>query len=136
MRVIVHRGAAAVAFLAACILMLQVADSTGASPVLAAVSPLLKQVAPFKITAGREFYITNRGWIPFGRSAISVPILMYHYVRPQPSMFGDRVGYNLSVSPQTFQIQMRCRRTDITRSTSTTCARTLPARSLFPTNRS
>ena len=106
MRVIVHRGAAAVAFLAACILMLQVADSTGVSPVVAVASPLLKQVAPFKITAGREFYITNKRWIPFGRSAISVPILMYHYVRPQPSIVRDRVGYNLSVSPETFQIQM------------------------------
>ena len=55
-----HRGAAAVAFLATCILMLQVADSTGVSPVLAAATPLLEQVAPFKITAGREFYITNK----------------------------------------------------------------------------
>lgn len=36
----------------------------------------------------------------------SVPILMYHYIRPLPDQKKDPVGYNLSVAPETFQKQL------------------------------
>jgi peptidoglycan/xylan/chitin deacetylase (PgdA/CDA1 family) len=44
--------------------------------------------------------------LPVGRSSIQVPILMYHYIRIPPSPASDRMGYNLSVSPDDFRAQM------------------------------
>ncbi|HVD01672.1 MAG TPA: polysaccharide deacetylase family protein [Candidatus Dormibacteraeota bacterium] len=43
--------------------------------------------------------------VPPGRAEIRVPILEYHYIRvnPDPS---DRLGYNLSVTPDDFAAQM------------------------------
>jgi len=44
--------------------------------------------------------------IPAGRSTISVPILMYHYIRRPPSPADDRLGFGLSTSPEDFRQQM------------------------------
>jgi peptidoglycan/xylan/chitin deacetylase (PgdA/CDA1 family) len=44
--------------------------------------------------------------IPLGRSSISVPILMYHYIRPAPSIYADYLGYRLTVTPGDFTAQM------------------------------
>jgi len=44
--------------------------------------------------------------IPLGRSSISVPILMYHYIRPAPSISADYIGYRLTVTPADFTSQM------------------------------
>src|SRR5207302_1255716 len=43
--------------------------------------------------------------VPAGRPAVRVPILMYHYVRANPDP-GDRLGFNLSVTPDDFARQM------------------------------
>lgn len=43
--------------------------------------------------------------IPPGRSAIRVPILMYHYIRFNPDP-RDQLGFNLSVTPADFSSQM------------------------------
>lgn len=43
--------------------------------------------------------------VPAGRSAIRVPILMYHYIRVNPDP-ADRLGFNLSVTPADFTRQM------------------------------
>src|SRR5919109_803101 len=43
--------------------------------------------------------------VPAGRPAVSVPILMYHYIRDNPDP-GDVLGVNLSVSPAVFRSQM------------------------------
>ena len=43
--------------------------------------------------------------VPAGRSSISVPILMYHYIRDNPDP-RDVLGANLSVSPSEFRLQM------------------------------
>lgn len=40
-----------------------------------------------------------------GRSPVRVPILMYHYIRVNPDP-GDRLGFNLSVTPADFARQM------------------------------
>lgn len=45
-------------------------------------------------------------FVPLGHSTITLPILMYHYVRPLPSMRTDLLGYRLSVSPDDFRTQM------------------------------
>jgi peptidoglycan/xylan/chitin deacetylase (PgdA/CDA1 family) len=43
--------------------------------------------------------------VPSGRPTVRVPILMYHYIRVNPDP-RDRVGYNLSVTPDDFSRQM------------------------------
>ncbi len=43
--------------------------------------------------------------VPAGRASISVPILMYHYIRDNPDS-RDALGANLSVSPAEFRLQM------------------------------
>lgn len=73
---------------------------------VSASAPQLKTQAPFGMAAGRNFEVNQTRLIPTGRSSIHVPILMYHYIRPLPSMMRDRVGYNLSTSPETFRAQM------------------------------
>jgi peptidoglycan/xylan/chitin deacetylase (PgdA/CDA1 family) len=58
--------------------------------------------------AGREYYV-KRSWrdvIPLGARTITMPILVYHYVRTPPSIRDDYMGYRLSVSPQDFTAQM------------------------------
>lgn len=43
--------------------------------------------------------------VPAGRGQVRVPILEYHYIRVNPDP-GDRLGFNLSVTPPDFQAQM------------------------------
>jgi peptidoglycan/xylan/chitin deacetylase (PgdA/CDA1 family) len=43
--------------------------------------------------------------LPPGPTSIRVPVLMYHYIRVNPSP-SDRLGYNLSVTPADFAAQM------------------------------
>lgn len=43
--------------------------------------------------------------VPPGRGSVRVPILMYHYIRVNPDP-GDRLGFNLSVTPADFARQM------------------------------
>lgn len=63
-------------------------------------------VNQFSARHAPKFTITHELVIPVGRSSISVPILMYHYIRTPPTMVSDKVGYNLSVSPEEFRAQM------------------------------
>lgn len=44
--------------------------------------------------------------VPTGRSTVSVPILMYHYIRRPPNPADDKLGYGLSTSPDDFREQM------------------------------
>jgi peptidoglycan/xylan/chitin deacetylase (PgdA/CDA1 family) len=50
--------------------------------------------------------VGHRWVIPLGRTWISVPILMYHYIQTPPSILKDQLGFNLSVSPKDFNAQM------------------------------
>jgi len=45
------------------------------------------------------------GYIPLGRTEISVPILMYHYIQDLPKN-PDKLTYNLTVTPANFAQQM------------------------------
>jgi len=54
----------------------------------------------------RDYYATHRAVVPFGRSVLELPILMYHYIRTPPSPQRDLIGYNLSVAPAVFTAQM------------------------------
>jgi peptidoglycan/xylan/chitin deacetylase (PgdA/CDA1 family) len=105
-RVILRRGATAAALLAVCVLVLQVSDTINSIPQVAA-SSVLESQSPFGMAASdHEFYLTHSRIIPLGRRAIYVPILMYHYIRPAPNRFRDRLGWNLTTTPADFQAQM------------------------------
>jgi peptidoglycan/xylan/chitin deacetylase (PgdA/CDA1 family) len=103
-----HRGLSATALLIALFLALQMADfqSLGRPP--NAAEPAVQVIASFEAAGGPGWDFTDAAhWtVPFGRRSISVPILMYHYIRTPPSIFWDRLGYNLSVSPADFKLQM------------------------------
>jgi peptidoglycan/xylan/chitin deacetylase (PgdA/CDA1 family) len=65
-------------------------------------------VVPQTEQGGREYFVSRRvrEVVPTGAPTITMPILMYHYVRTPPSMLTDLVGYKLSVSPDDFAAQM------------------------------
>ncbi len=97
-----------VVFVAACVVLLQVGDSSGETPQASSSTAMLEKQAPFGMAAGtdHEFFITHTWVIPIGRASINVPILMYHYIRPAPSIYLDRLGYRLTVTPEDFHTQM------------------------------
>jgi len=100
-----RRGTPLVALVAAGFLLLQIGDSTAVPEAPAAI---LEKQAPFGMAAGtdHEFFLTHTRVIPIGRASISLPILMYHYIRPAPSIYLDRLGYRLTVTPDDFRGQM------------------------------
>lgn len=55
---------------------------------------------------GRQLYSTHRAVVPFGRTMLELPILLYHYIRVPPSRKQDPIGYGLSVAPESFAAQM------------------------------
>ncbi len=86
--------------------LLQIGDQGGRPVALQRiVIPVQAQgVAP--TTYGREYFFTHLEVVPVGRRNITLPILMYHYVRNPPSLREDWLGYKLSVSPADFTAQM------------------------------
>lgn len=88
--------------------MVQVGDAFGATAPAVPSALVLEHQAPLGMAAGsdHEFYLTHTRVIPLGRASISVPILMYHYIRPAPSIYSDYLGYKLSVTPADFKAQM------------------------------
>jgi peptidoglycan/xylan/chitin deacetylase (PgdA/CDA1 family) len=113
---ILRRGAAGLVALAVGILALMVyvavlvwAESGLVSQPTSSSAP--QQVDQFLgssgMAGGRPRQVITHDWvIPVGRSSISVPILMYHYIRTPPSILTDRLGFDLSVSPTDFSRQM------------------------------
>ena len=74
--------------------------SEGHSPaVLAGMDPMIPNDG-----ALRDVPVTS-GYIPLGRTRISVPILMYHYVGDLPR-YPDTLTFNLTVTPENFTQQM------------------------------
>jgi peptidoglycan/xylan/chitin deacetylase (PgdA/CDA1 family) len=94
---------------AACLLQLdgavalQAASAAAPAPV-AAPKILVAQAEQ----GGREYFVSRkvREIVPTGTRTITLPILMYHYVRTPPSINTDYMGYRLSVSPEDFTAQM------------------------------
>ncbi|HVS47829.1 MAG TPA: polysaccharide deacetylase family protein [Candidatus Dormibacteraeota bacterium] len=86
------------------------ADDTIAAPI--GPQPSLSHVVGAQLLAagmaiqGHEFFVSRLEIVPVGRRNITLPILMYHYVRNPPSLLSDWAGYKLSVSPADFAAQM------------------------------
>jgi peptidoglycan/xylan/chitin deacetylase (PgdA/CDA1 family) len=57
-------------------------------------------------SSNHEYFVSRVEVVPIGRRNITLPILMYHYVRTPPSTRTDLLGYRLSVSPADFSAQM------------------------------
>jgi peptidoglycan/xylan/chitin deacetylase (PgdA/CDA1 family) len=106
--VMLRRGVAAVAFLATCVLVLQVGDATTATPAPVVLDAVLERQAALQMPprSDRNFSLTHTRVIPLGRTSLSVPILMYHYIRPAPSIYTDLLGYRLTVTPGDFLAQI------------------------------
>jgi peptidoglycan/xylan/chitin deacetylase (PgdA/CDA1 family) len=108
MRQAIRGSGLAVVLLLAAGYLVQLDDSAPAAKVepVAVVAPQ-SLVAQGEIGA-REYFITRRVHeiIPTGAPTITLPILMYHYVRTPPPMRVDWMGYKLSVSPEDFMAQM------------------------------
>jgi peptidoglycan/xylan/chitin deacetylase (PgdA/CDA1 family) len=103
-----HGGAVTLAFVI-CLAALVWGDSGSGWPAPSSSDRQPNDLLSAPLEAGgpkRETYISHTWVIPAGRRSISVPILMYHYIRTPPSIATDRLGYNLSVSPADFGEQM------------------------------
>ena len=70
------------------------------------VSPVDYYPRTVPVTGESDYFGTQREIVPFGRSVLEIPILMYHYIRTPPSPFRDLLGYNLSIAPSVFSAQM------------------------------
>jgi peptidoglycan/xylan/chitin deacetylase (PgdA/CDA1 family) len=104
MRAVVGR-AFAVMVLAACLDgLVLVDDSPPPQPPAGSQAPDFG--APEGRPPGREVFADRETFVPFGRTTLELPILLYHYIRVPPARKVDPVGYNLSVSPQQFGAQM------------------------------
>jgi len=57
-------------------------------------------------SSNHEYFLSRLQVVPVGRRNITLPILMYHYIRKPPSMRSDWLGYKLSISPADFAAQM------------------------------
>jgi peptidoglycan/xylan/chitin deacetylase (PgdA/CDA1 family) len=104
MRTVVGRALAVMALVACLGWLLQADDSAPPPAPETATAPNFG--APEGRPPGRDTYADRTAVVPFGRTTLELPILLYHYIRVPPSPRRDLVGYNLSVSPQQFADQM------------------------------
>ncbi len=61
----------------------------------------LGPISPLRIQPGTP----GDAQVPPGKPGLQVPIVMYHYIRVNPDA-RDKMGYNLSVTPDDFRAQM------------------------------
>jgi peptidoglycan/xylan/chitin deacetylase (PgdA/CDA1 family) len=75
-------------------------------PVVVASAPLSRISYPPSPAFEHEYFLSHIDVVPVGRAIITLPILMYHYIRRPPPMQVDWLGYKLSVSPADFAAQV------------------------------
>ena len=78
---------------------LLVSSGGHSSAAIAATEPLIPNDGALR------FAPVTSGYIPLGRTEISVPILMYHYIQDLPKN-PDKLTYNLTVTPANFTAQL------------------------------
>lgn len=113
---VISRVAMTALLLLAIVYLLQADDmrqSAAAAPSPPAVSLQLSPVVVAQAdTGGREYFIRRSRVVPLGAPSVSLPILMYHYIRRPPSTRNDLLGFKLSVAPEVFEAQMDWLRTN------------------------
>ena len=100
------RAAAVLLTVMATAYLLQIAGQGGPSHKLPPIVIPVQAEDATAVASSRESFLTHLDVVPVGRRNITLPILMYHYVRNPPSMRNDLLGYRLSVSPADFTAQM------------------------------
>jgi peptidoglycan/xylan/chitin deacetylase (PgdA/CDA1 family) len=102
------RAAAVVLTVAATGYLLQigahVAPSVGSAVAAHSIAMPISNLTP--PSSNHEYFLSRLQVVPVGRRNITLPILMYHYIRKPPSMRTDLLGYKLSISPADFATQM------------------------------
>jgi len=100
------RGAALVLTVVVTGYLLQVGSAvpTSMGSAAAAITFPLEGLRP--APSDHEFFLSRHQVVPVGRRNITLPILMYHYIRTPPSARYDWMGYKLSISPADFAAQM------------------------------
>jgi peptidoglycan/xylan/chitin deacetylase (PgdA/CDA1 family) len=103
------RAAAILLTVAATAYLLQLSDQVVTSralqpPFRPAISAQPQDAA--SAVFNHEYFVSRLQVVQVGRRNITLPILMYHYVRTPPSLKTDWLGYTLSVSPADFTAQM------------------------------
>lgn len=115
MRLAISRVLALLSLVAAAVFLLPLHDSATQAraprPVpVAAAYPIAQLAKPSQQAEPppwrREFFVQRQQIVALGAQTLTLPILMYHYVRTPPSTKADPLGYKLSVSPQDFGAQM------------------------------
>lgn len=71
-----------------------------------AQSPGVPSATTGNSSPDHEYFLVRSQVVALGRRNITLPTLMYHYIRKPPSTRTDLLGYNLSVSPADFSAQM------------------------------
>jgi peptidoglycan/xylan/chitin deacetylase (PgdA/CDA1 family) len=105
-RASIGHAAAALIFVLASGYLLQANDSANPATVSEPPVVLPPEIITTDVTSDRDYFLTHRQVVALGRKTLDFPILMYHYIRTPPSPYRDLVGYNLSISPHDFQVQM------------------------------
>jgi peptidoglycan/xylan/chitin deacetylase (PgdA/CDA1 family) len=105
-RASIGQAAAALILVLAGGYLLQANDSASPATVSDSQLPLPPQIITTDVTSDRDYYVSHRLVVALGRQTIDLPILLYHYIRTPPSIYVERLGYNLSVSPRDFEVQM------------------------------
>src|ERR1700694_4514144 len=103
------RAAAILLTVVATSYLLQLSDQVVVSRAPQAPHRLVMSVQPEDATSAassREYFVSRLQVVPVGHRNITLPILMYHYIRRAPSMKADWMGYKLSVTPADFTAQM------------------------------
>jgi peptidoglycan/xylan/chitin deacetylase (PgdA/CDA1 family) len=105
-RVSIGHAPAALVFVLASEFLLQANDSVISPPATQLQLAMPPQVITSDVTSDRDYFVSHQQVVALGRQTIDMPILMYHYIRTPPSPLVDLLGYNLSVSPHDFEVQM------------------------------
>ena len=100
------RAAAVLLTVLVTIYLLQVGGQAAQSRPTHHAELVVSAADPTSAVSNHEYFLTRLAVVPVGRRNITLPILMYHYVRTPPSMKTDLLGYKLSVSPADFTSQM------------------------------
>jgi peptidoglycan/xylan/chitin deacetylase (PgdA/CDA1 family) len=82
----------------------QVAPSVGSAVAAHPIAVPISNLTP--PSSNHEYFLSRLQVVPVGRRNITLPILMYHYIRKPPSARTDLLGYKLSISPADFATQM------------------------------
>ena len=105
MRAAIGRAVAALTVIVSGYLILFAPDANAPSPDFPSAVGHERHIVPPRPSA-RDFYTTYDTFVPYGRTTLELPILLYHYIRVPPALRRDPLGYRLSVAPSVFSAQM------------------------------